>query len=34
MYDPTLKQGEKVITKDEPIVDVMVKYLKACIKSS
>jgi hypothetical protein len=34
MYDPTLKQGEKVVTKDEPIVEVMVKYPKACIKAS
>jgi hypothetical protein len=34
MYDPTLKQGEKVVTKDETIVEVMVKYPKTCIKAS
>jgi hypothetical protein len=28
MYDPTLKQGKIIITKVEPIIEVMVKYPK------
>jgi hypothetical protein len=33
MYDPTLRHEEKVVTKVEPTIKVIVKYFKTFIKS-
>ncbi len=33
MYDPTLSRGEKMVTKAEPSVKVIVKYLDISVRS-
>jgi hypothetical protein len=33
IYDPTLRHGEKIVTKVGPIVYVMVKYPKGFVRS-